>query len=155
MAVPAAIPSDKRRPSAARSRALHPGPTNSCVLHPPKQIEPYTHITEILPALMNQPARHYPLRMVNEPSVYVSGEKMGQKVFPPGGGPPMPSSAPPIQQPGMPMNFTQQQAMVAQQNNSMEMLERRREQERARTRAQTTNTVRSMSFPKILSEEPL
>jgi len=77
---------------------------------------------------MNQPIRSYPLRIVNEPSVYVSGDNRGQKVYPPGAGP-MQSSAPPMPQP---MNFSQQQAMVAQQNTSMEMLERRREQDRAR-----------------------
>ncbi|KAF5382783.1 hypothetical protein D9615_002756 [Tricholomella constricta] len=84
------------------------------------------------------PVRNYPLRIVNEPAVYVSGEKMGQKVYPPGAAP-MQSAAPPMQQPGMPMNFTQQQAMVAQQNTNMEMLERRREQERARNRSSSTS----------------
>ncbi|KAF7356989.1 SWI/SNF and RSC complexes subunit ssr4 [Mycena venus] len=78
-------------------------------------------LTQIAPALMNQPARSYPLRIFNEPAVYVIGEKAGQKVFPPGGGP----------QGGMPMGmgFNSQQAMVAQQNSNMAMLERRREQE--------------------------
>ncbi|GLB38590.1 putative fungal domain of unknown function (DUF1750) [Lyophyllum shimeji] len=94
--------------------------------------------TQILPSLMNQPVRNYPLRIVNEPAVYVAGEKMGTKVYPPGGAP-MPSAAPPMQQPGMAMNFSQQQAMVAQQNSSMEMLERRREQERARNRSGSTS----------------
>ncbi|KAG6850215.1 hypothetical protein H0H93_016394 [Arthromyces matolae] len=62
------------------------------------------------------------------------GEKMGQKVYP--SGTPMQSSAPAMQQPGMPMNLAQQQAMVAQQNTNMELLEqRRREQERARAQA--------------------
>jgi len=94
--------------------------------------------TQILPAL-NQPVRTYPLRVVNEPSVYVAGEKMGQKVYPPGAGAMhgIPPAVPPMQ-PGMPMNFSQQQAMVAQQNSSMEMLERRREQERARNRSGST-----------------
>jgi len=92
--------------------------------------------TQILPAL-NQPVRIYPLRVVNEPSVYISGDKMGQKVYPPGSGVihGVPPAVPPMQQPGMPMNFSQQQAMVAQQNSNMEMLERRREQERARNRS--------------------
>ncbi|KAF8073561.1 hypothetical protein FPV67DRAFT_752959 [Lyophyllum atratum] len=94
--------------------------------------------TQILPSLMTQPVRNYPLRIVNEPAVYVSGDKMGQKVYPPGTAP-VQSSAPPMQQPGMPMNFSQQQAMVAQQNSSMEMLERRREQERARNRSGSTS----------------
>jgi hypothetical protein len=83
------------------------------------------------------------LRVVNEPSVYISGEKMGQKVYPPGAGTMhgVPPPVPPMQQPGMPMNFSQQQAMVAQQNSNMEMLERRREQERARNRSGSTSTV--------------
>ncbi|KAF8158213.1 hypothetical protein B0H34DRAFT_445707 [Crassisporium funariophilum] len=94
--------------------------------------------THIQPALMNQPIRGYPLRSVNEPSVYVTGEKMGQKVYPPGSGPmhagPGPASMPPATI-GLGMNFNQQQAMVAQQNNTMETLERRRERERERERA--------------------
>ena len=99
--------------------------------------------SEILPAL-NQPVRTYPLRAVNEPSVYIAGDKMGQKVYPPGPGAVhgVPSSIPPMQPPGvMPMNFSQQQAMVAQQNSNMEMLERRREQERARNRSGSTGAV--------------
>ncbi|RDB14897.1 SWI/SNF and RSC complexes subunit ssr4 [Hypsizygus marmoreus] len=87
--------------------------------------------TQILPALMNQPVRSYPLRNVNEPSVYVSGDKVGQKIYAPGSAPPPP----------MPMNMgpMQHQAMVAQQNTNMEMLERRREQERARQRSASTS----------------
>lgn len=38
------------------------------------------------PALANQPVRVYPLRVINEPGVYVAGEKQGQKVFPGIGG---------------------------------------------------------------------
>ncbi|KAF8890034.1 hypothetical protein CPB84DRAFT_1963963, partial [Gymnopilus junonius] len=41
-------------------------------------------VTHIPPALMHQPTRAYPLRPINEPSVYVSGDKLGQKAFPPG-----------------------------------------------------------------------
>lgn len=101
---------------------------------------------EIIPALMNQPVRNYPLRVPTEPSVYVMGDKMGQKVYAPGtgpmhGGPSTAPPMPPMQQPGMPMNFSQQQAMVGQQNNSMEMLERRREAERARARSGSTGGV--------------
>ncbi|KAG6870998.1 hypothetical protein C0995_009095 [Termitomyces sp. Mi166 len=87
---------------------------------------------------MNHPVRNYPLRIVNEPAVYVAGEKMGQKVYPPSG--PMQSSAPAMQQPGMPMNFSQQQAMVAQQNTSMELLEQRRREQEQRARAQAGAT---------------
>ncbi|KAJ7272616.1 hypothetical protein B0H12DRAFT_1200111 [Mycena haematopus] len=81
-------------------------------------------LAPIVPSLMNQPVRGYPLRIYNEPAVYVVGEKAGQKVYPPGAGP----------QPGgmgggpMGIGFNPQQAM-AQQNNSMALLERRREQE--------------------------
>jgi hypothetical protein len=104
---------------------------------------------EILPAL-NQPVRTYPLRVVNEPSVYISGDKMGQKVYPPGSGVMhgVPPPVPPMQQPGMPMNFSQQQAMVAQQNNNMEMLERRREQERARNQSSNTGAVGADVHPR-------
>lgn len=59
---------------------------------------------------------------------------MGQKVYPPGGL--MQSSAPAIQQPGMPMNFSQQQAMVAQQNTNMDLLDQRRREQEQRARAQ-------------------
>ena len=90
---------------------------------------------------MNQPVRSYPLRTVNEPSVYVTGEKAGVKVYPPGpggpqlhGGPGGPASMPPTTI-GLGMNLNQQQAMISQQNNAMESLERRRERERERERA--------------------
>ncbi|KAG6845608.1 hypothetical protein H0H87_006661 [Tephrocybe sp. NHM501043] len=83
---------------------------------------------------MNHPVRNYPLRIVNEPSVYVFGDKQGQKVFSSGG--PMQSAVPPMQQPGMPMNFSQQQAMVAQQNSSMDQLDQRRREQELRGRAQ-------------------
>ncbi|KAJ7460753.1 hypothetical protein FB451DRAFT_1270208 [Mycena latifolia] len=81
-------------------------------------------VAQILPALMNQPVRSYPLRVFNEPSVFVMGEKVGTKVFP-NAGPQGGGMA------GMPMgmNFNSPQGMVAQQNNNMAMLERRREQE--------------------------
>ncbi|KAJ7173646.1 hypothetical protein C8R46DRAFT_1083506 [Mycena filopes] len=82
-------------------------------------------VTQILPALMNQPMRNYPLRIVNEPAVFVMGEKAGQKVFP--------NTGPQVAggMPGMPMGmpFNPQQGMVAQQNNNMAMLDRRREQD--------------------------
>ncbi|KNZ73233.1 SWI/SNF and RSC complexes subunit ssr4 [Termitomyces sp. J132] len=95
---------------------------------------------QIVPSMMNHPVRNYPLRIVNEPSVYVAGEKMGQKVYPAGG--PMQSSAPAMQQPGkkkrMPMNFSQQQAMVAQQNTNMELLDQRRREQEQRVRAQAS-----------------
>ncbi|KAJ7780336.1 hypothetical protein DFH07DRAFT_794664 [Mycena maculata] len=91
-------------------------------------------VAQILPALMNQPVRSYPLRVFNEASVFVMGEKAGQKVYPSttpqagAGMGPMP----------MGMNFGSPQTMVAQQNNNMSMLDRRREQEqRARAGSNT------------------
>ncbi|KAJ7156869.1 hypothetical protein C8R43DRAFT_997483 [Mycena crocata] len=83
-------------------------------------------VTQISPALMNQPIRTYPLRVFNEPSVFVMGDKAGQKVYPPNAGPQAGGGLG-----GMPMgmNFNSQQAMVAQQSNNMGMLDRRREQE--------------------------
>ena len=100
---------------------------------------------------MNQPVRSYPLRTVNEPSVYVTGEKAGAKVNLPGGpqmhgGPGGPASMPPTTI-GLGMNLNQQQAMISQQNNAMESLERRRERERERERARdrTGNTAAGVS----------
>jgi len=103
----------------------------------------------IPPALVTQPVRMYPLRQVTEPGMFVIGEKVGQKVYPPGGGPgPAMGGMGNIgmggMQPGMgnmvggPMGGMaggpgySQQAHLAQQNANMEMLEaRRREREMA------------------------
>ncbi|KAM5536932.1 hypothetical protein V8D89_009479 [Ganoderma adspersum] len=92
---------------------------------------------------INQPARSYPLRPVNEPAIYVMGERQGQKVFPGGGGPgPMPMAPgadrggmnypgmPPM---GMPRNA---QGMLAHQNSQMEALERRAQRDRGMSVAQ-------------------
>ncbi|OSC98043.1 hypothetical protein PYCCODRAFT_1439702 [Trametes coccinea BRFM310] len=90
--------------------------------------------TPIIPSL-DQPVRNYPLRQVNEPAVYVLGEKQGQKVFPGGG--PGPGRVPPaVDRPGtteMGMGYGMPgmgmpgnpQAMLAHQNNNMEALEKR------------------------------
>ncbi|KDR82618.1 hypothetical protein GALMADRAFT_238026 [Galerina marginata CBS 339.88] len=103
--------------------------------------------TLVPPALMSQPIRAYPLRPVNEASVYVTGDKTGQKVYPQGVGPmhaggvgpgPVPGPAPPATI-GLNMNYSQQQAMLAQQSSNMEALERRRERERERERASQRN----------------
>ncbi|KAJ6581069.1 hypothetical protein B0H19DRAFT_1113509 [Mycena capillaripes] len=83
-------------------------------------------LAPIVPALMGQPVRSYPLRVFNEPSVYVMGEKAGQKVFPPNSGPQAGGGMGGM---SMGMPFNSQQAMVAQQNSNMGMLDRRREQE--------------------------
>ncbi|CAK5262558.1 unnamed protein product [Mycena citricolor] len=89
----------------------------------------------IAPMYMNQPARAYPLRPVNEPAVYILGEKVGTKVFPPGH-PNAGAIVGPGPGPGMGGNFNSPQAMLAQQNNNMAMMERRREQEQ-RARGQS------------------
>ncbi|PPR00439.1 hypothetical protein CVT24_004500 [Panaeolus cyanescens] len=99
--------------------------------------------THIQPQLMNQPVRTYPLRMVNEPAVYVVGEKAGQKAMPPGqggigGGSGMPPNMISIGN----MSMSQQHAMLAQQNNQMESLERRRERERAMRERSASNAGR-------------
>ncbi|KAJ8520873.1 hypothetical protein ONZ45_g2395 [Pleurotus djamor] len=88
----------------------------------------------IPPQMMNQPIRPYPLRPINEPPIYVAGERMGQKVFP--NMAQMPPNAPnnmpnlhggmPGMPPNMPGGFNRQaQAMMAQQNSNMDALERR------------------------------
>ena len=86
--------------------------------------------------------RAYPVPMINQPPVFVLGEKVGQKVFPPGASmhtAPTPGQS--IPQGMMPFN---PQAMVAQQNANMEMLERRRERERQREAA--TNVSLNQNF---------
>lgn len=35
-----------------------------------------------MPSLASQPIRAYPLRQINEPGLFIAGEKMGQKVLP-------------------------------------------------------------------------
>lgn len=96
----------------------------------------------IAPALANQPVRAYPLRTINEPPMFVIGDKAGQKVYPPGSSMHGPSSAPPMPPTGigMGMNMSQQQAMLAHQNSNMEMLERRREREREQNRNRSGST---------------
>lgn len=95
---------------------------------------------------MNQPVRTYPLRVFNEPAVYVVGDKAGQKVYPPGAGPQTGGMG------GMPMGmgFNSQQAMVARQNSDMALLERRREQEQ-RARAGSNAVSRICNFCAVLN----
>lgn len=119
---------------------------------------------------MNQPIRAYPLQSVQQPAIFVAGEKQGQKVYPPGMVPPGagggpgpgmgmgmhgsgghgaggPAAMPPatIGIGGMP--FNQQQAMLAQANSNMEALERKRLREQERERAHQA----SVSFVWLLS----
>jgi len=109
--------------------------------------------TPIAPSL-NQPIRAYPLRTPNEPAVYVIGEKMGQKVYPnqggpPGGGPPMErqSSMPSGAMGPMGMNFGMggnPAALLAQQNQNMEAMERRQ-----RERSGSTNVGARGAPPRV------
>ncbi|KAI5116751.1 hypothetical protein M0805_001609 [Coniferiporia weirii] len=96
---------------------------------------------QIISALRSQPVRSYPLRPVNEPAMFVLGEKMGQKVFVPqqhAAHPPHPAQTahgvvPPAGMPGMVGmggGMQHQAAMLAQQSREME-LERRQTRERA------------------------
>ena len=62
-----------------------------------------------MPSLASQPIRAYPLRQINEPGLYVAGDKVGQKVLP--GNQRMGGMGP--------------HNMLAQQNREMEALERR------------------------------
>ncbi|KAH8119596.1 hypothetical protein DFH11DRAFT_1565886 [Phellopilus nigrolimitatus] len=90
----------------------------------------------IIPAIRSQPVRSYPLRPVNEPAMYVVGEKMGQKVFLPQ----QQHGAHPTQIPhvasgmpgmgGMGGGMQHQASMLAHQNREMEALERRQARER-------------------------
>lgn len=114
------------------------------------------HLLDIQQGLMNQPVRAYPLRTVNEPSVYVMGEKAGTKVYP-SGGPQIPQmhSAPggsasmPPTTIGLGMNLNQQQAMIAQQNNTMESLERRRD----RDRRETSSTAGVSTLVELINQQ--
>lgn len=84
----------------------------------------FSPFPEIVPSLLNTPVRQYPLRQITEPPIYVMGDKMGHKAFP--------QQAPGPHQGGMPPVGMSPQAMIAQQNNNVEALERRRERERTR-----------------------
>ena len=106
----------------------------------PDSSRPDAVVLAIMPSL-NQPARNYPLRQVNEPAVYVLGEKQGQKVFAgagpgPGRGPPgvdHPTAADMGMGYGMPgMNMPgNPQALLAHQNSNMEALEKRAMRDRS------------------------
>jgi len=87
----------------------------------------------IIPSL-NQPIRAYPLRVINEPAVYVMGEKIGQKIYPNN------ASAAGVaeRQPSMPIPagfgagmVGNPQALLAAQNSNMEALERRNQRDRS------------------------
>lgn len=67
------------------------------------------------------------------------GERAGQKAFPHPAGP---------HQGGMPQVGMNPQAMIAQQNNNMEALERRRERERTRDGSGGVGVAVSTSCPR-------
>lgn len=82
---PQTIPPGERRPPPTRSHTLLSRPSRSYVSI--EFMRAGCHLKSciaIMPSL-NQPVRSSPLRAVNEPAVYVMGEKQGQKVFPGGG----------------------------------------------------------------------
>lgn len=67
-----------------------------------------------MPSLASQPIRAYPLRQINEPGYYVTGEKAGQKAIPGN-----------QRMGGMGGGGIGPHNMLAQQNREMEALERR------------------------------
>lgn len=86
------------------------------------------HDTKVNPALMGLPTRAYPLRPVNEPAMYVLGEKAGQKVYQPqqqthAAGMPTALGA-------VPSGMQHQAALLAAQSREMEALERRQARDR-------------------------
>ncbi|KAF8576569.1 hypothetical protein K439DRAFT_1640396 [Ramaria rubella] len=108
----------------------------------------------IPPQFLTLPVRSYPLRPVNDPRVYVAGERMGQRV-PPTGPTALPAASPShpphVAQPnGVGMNMglglgiggMNQAAALAQQNQAMEVLERER---RSRTMAALPNAAAAAS----------
>ncbi|KAJ3762245.1 hypothetical protein EV360DRAFT_36087 [Lentinula raphanica] len=109
-----------------RYRLVHPGGLGAMpqlwVVHYTRG--PLGH--PVVPGMGNQPVRIYPLRQITEPPMYVAGDKLGQKAFPGGQG--MGGGAGNMSMPGGagPFNQQQAQAMLAQQNSNMEMLEARR-----------------------------
>ncbi|KIK69260.1 hypothetical protein GYMLUDRAFT_35327 [Collybiopsis luxurians FD-317 M1] len=65
-----------------RYRLLHGGMPQLWIVHYSRGSGP-----TVAPAMANHHIRMYPLRQVNEPGMFVAGEKVGQKSFPPGMGP--------------------------------------------------------------------
>ena len=129
-------------PNLSSSTILVASPTVRQICFPLTSRIP-THLARlaaIMPA-MNQPARNYPLRPVNEPAIYVMGERQGQKVYPNAGGPGPVPIPPAGDRPGMNYGMPgmgmpgNQQAMLAHQNSSMEALERRGQRDRGQSMA--------------------
>ncbi|KAI0747576.1 hypothetical protein C8Q74DRAFT_510852 [Fomes fomentarius] len=111
----------------------------------------------ILPT-MNQPARNYPLRPVNEPAIYVMGERQGQKVFPNAPGPGPVSIPPAAERPGMNYGMPgmgmpgNPQAMLAHQNSNMEALDRRGQRERGGGMVPTPS-IQRQSASRVVEED--
>ncbi|KZT37292.1 hypothetical protein SISSUDRAFT_987999, partial [Sistotremastrum suecicum HHB10207 ss-3] len=81
---------------------------------------------QIPPQYLNAPVRRYPIQMSSEPRIFVLGPRAGQKVphsngmsAQPGGGPSIP--------PGLMAGAIGGTAAIAQQNATMEAMERRRQ----------------------------
>lgn len=82
----------------------------------------------IMPALIGQPMRAYPLRAVNEPHMYVLGEKAGQKVY--ASQQQSHATGMPTALGAVPTAMQHQAALLAAQSREMEALERRQGRDR-------------------------
>ncbi|KZT22804.1 hypothetical protein NEOLEDRAFT_1180554 [Neolentinus lepideus HHB14362 ss-1] len=101
----------------------------------------------------NQPVRPYPLRPINEPSIFVCmGDKFGHQVYPPGTGPPAGGvnyaggiAIPP---------GTNQQALLAQQRARMEGLEAKRQLDgNAAAAAAAANAAKAAAQAQLQDED--
>ncbi|KAF4577065.1 hypothetical protein EYR36_005052 [Pleurotus pulmonarius] len=119
-------------------------------------------LMQIPPPLLTQPIRHYPLRPVNEPAIYVAGDRMGQKVFPHGAMPNAPPNVPNPHAmggmnnmgggaPNIPMSFNRQAQMLAQQSGALEALERRSQRDPG-TRDRSGSTA-AVTRPPVVEDE--
>lgn len=109
------------------------------------------NVPAIVPSI-DMPTRNYPLRNLNEPPVYVMGERQGQKVLPNPAGmsgqvpiPPPGNRALNYGMPGMGMPANPQ-AMLAQQNSNMDVLARRAQRDRGASMSQVSITVAAVRF---------
>ncbi|KAG2361978.1 hypothetical protein BDR07DRAFT_1609818 [Suillus spraguei] len=123
-----------------RRYRLHKGGHPQLVLIHYSRVPPI----QIVPSLLNNPVRHYPLRQLTDPPIYVMGERAGQKVFPHPAGP---------HQSSMPQVGMNPQAMIAQQNSNMEALERRRERERTRDGGGAVGAAQRPGPPRLDDDE--
>jgi hypothetical protein len=140
----ASISLDEGWASAPGSRTLHTGPANAYVTKLLLQHILNRRATKaVLPSLLSQPVRSYPLRPLNEPAIFVMGDKKGQSVYPQGSQPAQPMG-------GMVPNLNlTPQAMIAQQNSNLEALERRNQRERGSDRSVSTGTAHKFWFKEL------